>query len=93
MIPVTKFYYNGWIGAIRYGMYRDGQLIELGQTSGMSEAVREELTTNGDSYIGTVMEVEAFEQLPSGAFRHPRFMRFRDDKRPEECTWEINNES
>jgi ATP-dependent DNA ligase len=88
MIPVTKYHFCGWIGAVRYGMYNNGELVELGQTSGMSEAIREELTTNGDKYIGTVIEVEGFEQLPSGAVRHPRFIRFRDDKRPTECVWE-----
>jgi ATP-dependent DNA ligase len=92
-LPVTKFYYYNWIGAIRFGMFRNGELIELGQTSGISEQIRMTLTIYGEKYIGTVMEIEAMEQLPSGAFRHPRFIRFRDDKRPMECIWEDSNES
>jgi hypothetical protein len=85
-IPVTKPYFNGWIGAIRFGQYRDGELVEVGQTSGMDEDTKHILSTNPNQYIGQVIEVGAMEQIKkTGALRHPRFLFFRNDKNPEDC--------
>jgi ATP-dependent DNA ligase len=65
-------------------------LCELGQTSGMSDAIRRELTDNGDTYVGRVMKVKAMERLPGGTFRHPQFVEIREpgDKAAAECIWE-----
>jgi ATP-dependent DNA ligase len=89
--PISKCAAMGWIGAIRFGMYvQDGgdwKLVELGQTSGISDAVRADISDNRDGYIGAVIEIGAMEQLPSGAFRHPRFLRLRPDKDAKDCVW------
>lgn len=89
--PISKCAAMGWIGAIRFGMFlfesQTMQLLELGQTSGISDAVRAEISANRDSYVGKVMEIGAMEQLPSGAFRHPRFIRLRPDKDAADCIW------
>ena len=29
--PVTKYYYNNWIGAVIFGVWKDGKLIEVGK--------------------------------------------------------------
>jgi len=29
------------------------------------------------------------EQMKSGAYRHPRFIRLREDKNAEDCIWEV----
>lgn len=91
-VPVTKFWANGWIGAITYGAYVDGVLRPIGQVSGMNEDIRKMLSDGkhglNKAHYGRVIEVYAMEILPSGVLRHPVFMRFRDDKSSTQCIWE-----
>lgn len=87
-MSISKFAENNWIGAIRFGQYFGGKLIEFGTCSGIDEALREELSTNGNKYIGKVIEIEAQERISkTGRFRHPRFLRFRPDKNAESCVY------
>jgi len=87
--PVTKAWYNRWLGAIRFGKFKNGKLVELGQTSGIDDQMKELLSDGNhgikEEYIGTVIEIGAMEQLKSGAYRHPRFVRLRPDKDAEGC--------
>ena len=85
--PVTKPYFNEWIGAVRFGQYnKDGELVEIGQTSGISDDNKQLMTDNQEALIGKVIEVGAMRQnKKSGALVHPRFLHFRDDKLPEQC--------
>lgn len=64
-----------------------GRHLVVGECSGMNEETREYMTKNRDSLIHTVIEVEANEILKTGKLRHPRFIRFREDKEAERCTW------
>lgn len=81
--------YAGMVGAIEFGQYKDGRLVARSRCSGMSDALRAELTRNGDAYIGRVMEIKYFGRVgPQRSFRHPVFVRFRDDKAPNECVWD-----
>ena len=92
---VSKFFEKGWIGAINFGQWVEGtdgnysyrELREFGFCSGMNDALREQISKNRDAYIGKVIEIEAQERLPSGKFRHPRFLKFRPDKNPEQCVY------
>lgn len=77
--------YNTQIGAVRFGQYVNGKLVELGQASGMSDSERKELSRSPDSYIGKVVTIKGMERLKSGAIRHPQFVEIRSDKRAEEC--------
>lgn len=80
---------KGWIGAVTFGQYRDGKLVECGQCSGMDDEVRAEFSLNPKRYVGTVIEILANEREPeTGKFRHPRFVGFRPDKNPKDCKWE-----
>lgn len=85
----TKFHKNGWIGAIVFGQYLGGKLVEFGQTSGMDEAVRRTVSEDREGHIGRVFEIAAQERFPgTGKFRHPRFLRWRDgEKLPEDCIY------
>lgn len=88
---LSRAYFKGWIGAIRFGKYKNGKLIELGQTSGIDDGIKERLSDGNNDikkeYIGTVMEIGAMEKIKkSGAYRHPRFLRLRNDKDAEDCT-------
>lgn len=84
-IPVTKPFFHGWIGAIVFGQYKEGELVEIGQTSGIPDDVKQFMTENKESLIGKVIEVGAMRQNKSGALVHPRYLHMRDDKLPEQC--------
>ena len=88
--PVTKYYYQGWIGAIVFGVWKDGKLIEVGRTSGMDETTRETLSLNREHYLGAVIEVEAqgIIDKDKGSLQHPRYIMMRPDKNSEQCTFE-----
>ncbi len=53
----------------------------------LSDADRLEYTENGDDYIGKVFTAKGNAWYPSGSIRHPKFKEWRDDKEPEECTY------
>lgn len=86
-IPVSRYFFNDWIGSIIFGQYdTEGNLVEIGATSDMKDEIREVISENPDQYIGRVIEIEAMERIEkTNALRHPRFLQFRDDKNPEEC--------
>lgn len=83
----TKYFEKGWIGAIVYGLWdkKKNEVVKVGRCSGMDDEVREMLSNNRKKYVGTVIEIKANERMPTGGFRHPRFIRFRDDKSPHQC--------
>lgn len=86
--PITKLYYYDWIGAIKFGEYENGVLVERGAVSGLTEELRAQISANPESYIGKVMELDAMQRTKDKALRQPVFKRFRDDKLPEECQYE-----
>lgn len=85
--PITKFHFYDWPGAIILGQYnKKNELIEIGQTSGITDEMRKEFANNPEKYIGKVCEVEVMEQLKNGALREPRFIQIREnDKNAFEC--------
>ncbi|MBT9167361.1 MAG: DNA ligase [Syntrophomonadaceae bacterium] len=84
--PVTKYHALGWIGAIKFGKYKDGKIVELGRCSGMDETLREQMSKTPSAFIGQVITITAMEQTADGFYRHPRFTKFHSDKNPHECT-------
>jgi ATP-dependent DNA ligase len=46
--------------------------------TGLTDAERARY--NSESMIGALIEVEFMEMTPAGKFRHPRFVRIREDK-------------
>ena len=79
--------YNNRIGAIKFGQIVDGRLLELGQASGMSDAVRNDMSNHPNKYIGKVITIKGMERLRSGAIRHPQYAGINKDKHPKECVW------
>lgn len=79
----------GLIGAIEFGQFCDGKLVRRGSCSGMSDKERVAFTKAQDALVGRVMEVRSFGMSGRDrkGFRHPQFIRFRDDKAPKECAW------
>ena len=113
--PVTKYYYENWVGNIIFGVIiTDDEIkklpknkkfniheveikeqpcndvtvykvLEVGECAGFDEEVREKLS---EKDIGKVIEVKCNEIFKdTGKLRHPRFLRFREDKSPTECTY------
>lgn len=64
-----------------------GTILCIGDISGIDEDLREDISSNQDMYLNSVIEVKGQEVLKTGKLRHPRFLRFRDDKNIEQCTW------
>lgn len=72
------------------GIYDKDELyiMEVCECAGFDDETREYFTRNKDKLTGTVVEVKANELFrDSGKMRHPRYMRQRFDKSPEQCTW------
>jgi ATP-dependent DNA ligase len=84
----TRFYMNGWIGAIIYGQYKDGQLVRMGRSSGINDEMREAMSNNQERYIGQVAEFACMGRNSKGASRHPAFKRMRPDKNASQCVFE-----
>ena len=77
--------FNTRIGAVIFGQYVNGKLIELGQASGMTDAQRNEFSSHPGRYIGKVVTIRGMERLRSGSIRHPQFVAIRSDKNPVQC--------
>lgn len=84
--------FNDRIGAVVFGQFVDGKLMKLGQASGMTEAMRNEISRYPKAFIGRVVEIGGMERNRTGATRHPQFVRMRDDKAPHQCVWNPNEQ-
>lgn len=62
-------------------------LVPVAKVSGMSDALRAEISRNKNKYLGRVIQFKYFERT-ADAYFHPSFMHFRDDKSPYDCIWE-----
>ena len=82
--PITKSYYMGMAGSLEIGVYYNNKIRPIGYLSGLTE----EIKLNYDKYKMKVIEVTAMQLTDDKMLRHPKFIRFRDDKQPQECLWE-----
>lgn len=80
--------FTGQIGAIVFGQYKNGELIEIGRASGMTDLLRAQITKYKDSYIGDVIIVEAQERSTLARLRHPQFKGFHPEKVATDCIWD-----
>jgi bifunctional non-homologous end joining protein LigD len=92
--------YANQVGAIIFGQHRAMSLKpgarnvygldRMGQCSGFDDETRRAFTDVSKTqtkYIGKVIEIKHNGREPTGAFRHPRFKRFRPDKQPKDCIY------
>jgi len=75
--------HQGKLKSLRCSAYIQGNLIEVANVSGMNDVERYAFDPNID--IGRVVEVRAQFRAAKGRLRHPRFIRWRDDKPAKEC--------
>ena len=86
--PITKAYYKGWIGAIRYGVYKNGVLIEIGKvSSGLTDDMLIKIKDNKSNFINQPFTIQAMS-IDKEKLRHPRLMEWRKDIPFEDCTWD-----
>jgi len=80
--------FKNLIGSLKFSVYQDGKLVEVGKCSGMDVAERKRLSRiwKHDKLFGQIVEVRAQEMGSAGRLRHARFQRMRDDYPPEKCT-------
>lgn len=79
--------YASSFGALLIGQYIDGKLIEVARMSGMTDAQRFEIWKHKEKYIGKIVEFKAQEPTKAKRYRHPEFLRFRNDKDAKDCTF------
>lgn len=85
---VTKPYFFGWKTSIRFGLYKNGELVQIGTvSSGMNDKLRESAALNPEEYVGKVFKC-SYMELTEDAIREPVFIEFREDKAAEECIYE-----
>ena len=70
-------------GSLEIAVYNNGKIHPIGFLSGLTE----EIKSHPESYAGRVIEVSAMQLTDDKMLRHPKFVRFRDDKDKSECLW------
>lgn len=84
VIPVTKNWFYGWAGSLKLGVYKDDEIVYIGNLSGISDDTK----ANWKEHVGQVAEITAMEIMDTGGIRHPKLVGFRLDKAPEDCVYE-----
>lgn len=85
---------EGKVGSLKLA-YRGyaGEDVYCADMRGFDDATMEMLTNPDtgevkDEYLGRVVELMAQGRTKNERLRHPHFIRWRDDKKPEDCTRE-----
>ena len=77
---------QGMVGALLVGLMVEGELTQVCRVGGgFNDELGTEIFQNFSKYKGRVIEAKGWQVFKSGALRHPNFVRWRDDKSPEEC--------
>jgi ATP-dependent DNA ligase len=86
-ISETKYYLNGWIGAVEIGMIDviTGNEVFVGTCSGFDESTRKYISCHKEECLGKVIEIKAQSQHKTGRFEHGRFEKWREDKHKSQC--------
>lgn len=63
--------------------------IDCGRCANFTNEVRAAISKKPYAFQGRALEVEYQVRFPSGKFRHPRFLRWRDDKGSDLCIYRV----
>ncbi len=86
---------KGMVGNLLCGLYEEGELVSKVKVGGgFTDIEGRYIFENFDEFKGRVLEVKGWHIFDSGSMRHPNAVRgvdsqirWREDKRPEECVW------
>ena len=89
IIPVTKPYFNDWVGSLEIGLVKGDKVVPIGYLSGLAD----EIKANVEKYKGvpieiTCMEIQYHEDGRQPGLRHAKFVRFRPDLTIKDCSYE-----
>ena len=76
--------YEGLIGSVLCGAYKNGQVVEVCYVSGFDDKTRIDISENKQQWLGRVIEICGFVKTESSR-REGRYIRVREDKQPREC--------
>jgi len=79
--------------ASRSGLFRTHMLVYMGTTGGFTQEQEQAFRAAPGDFIGKAMEVSYQENgrwPKTGRLRHSHFVRMRDDKSTDDCTYEPN---
>ena len=77
--------YEGMVGSVLGTLIDKDVYVTVG---GITEEQRMMFTKMPEMYVGQVFTAKGNNWYPSGTIRHPQFQRWRNDKEPEECSYE-----
>ena len=84
--PVTKNFFYNWAGSLKLGVIKENnKIVQVGSLSGLTE----EILSNWKNYMNKVMEISCMEVMSETlGFRHPKFIKWRDDLTVQDATYE-----
>lgn len=86
--PVTKPWYNGWVGSLEIGVLKDNKIFPIGFISGVSDEIKKNYKEYAMRPIEvTAMEFQHHEDGRQPGLRHAKFIGFRDDLTLQDCTY------
>jgi len=70
------------------GVLKDGKLVSMVKVGSMPHQLKIDIAADFKKYKWKVAEIKCNKVFKSGSLRHPSFVRFRTDKKTDDCTWE-----
>lgn len=82
-----KGQFAGQVGRMIVGQLQDGKLVERAAVNCPDNETRAAMTKNPEEWIGKVLTIKHYGVNPEQTFRHPTFVRWREDKPVREVTF------
>ena len=90
-LPVTSTYFNEMPGGlVLAAVDKNGDFIEVCRVANLTDQLRLDIKKDPLQFIGKVVTVGAMSvNLEKKSLRHPKLLKFRPDKKAEECSYEL----
>ncbi len=86
--PVSVNYFRGLVGGLKLGAFYGDNLIEVCRIANLTDDLRAQIDENPKIFLGKVVEVSAMMiDVEKKSLRHPKLLKIREDKNPEECLY------